>query len=174
MLKRAQLNADACAPDSQRVLLLRQVEEHVQRALQDVVAGVLRLARDVADDGGERQEDSNAWHGAGRLSCARLCCGQQRAAAPTMAPSTSGAARPFSNRKAGSATPTLMPVATCLLSAAHGRRGRARTLRPIRVAVLLQVRTRRLIRERLRERSVKACGQHTQPSHASRPCTPAR
>ena len=50
----------ACAPGGERVFLLREVEECVQRALQDVAARVLRLARDVAHHGRQRQQNAHA------------------------------------------------------------------------------------------------------------------
>ena len=50
----------ACAPGGERVFLLREVEERVQRALQDVAARVLRLARDIAHHGRQRQQNANA------------------------------------------------------------------------------------------------------------------
>ena len=50
-------------PGCERVLLFCKIEERMQRPLQDVVAGVLRLARDVAHHERKRQKDSHAWHG---------------------------------------------------------------------------------------------------------------
>jgi hypothetical protein len=54
-------------PGGERVLLLREIVKRTLRQLQDVVARVLRLARDVAHHERERQQDANTWQGkAGR------------------------------------------------------------------------------------------------------------
>jgi hypothetical protein len=90
-----------------------------------------------------------------------------------MAPSTSGAARPFSKRKAGRATPTLMP-GTPVVS--HDRElvayEASRTLRSIWVTVFLQVRFRSLVRQRLAKPLVSEALTGTRRGHT--PCKLAR
>ena len=97
----------AHTPRSERVLGLREVKEGGHGLLQDVV-GVLGLLQDVVHNRREGEQNANACTQAASESSHE---GARKSHSPTMAARTSGAARPFSNRKAGRATPMLTPPA---------------------------------------------------------------